>query len=147
LSIRQKTIKGFKNERWQGFKTLPTLAKNYFISMKILTKILAIIALVVISLPSKAGDEPQIVKIKTSAICEMCKKTIERNLAYEKGVKEATLDLKTKEVTVVYLPKKTTIEKIKKNINDSGYDADEKPSNPKSYSQLEDCCKKDSNMH
>ena len=43
---------------------------------------------------SPLDDKEKEVKIKTSAICGMCKARIERNLAFEKGVKESTLDVK-----------------------------------------------------
>ncbi len=35
----------------------------------------------------------QTVKIKTSAICEMCKERIEKNLALTKGVEKSDLNL------------------------------------------------------
>lgn len=82
------------------------------------------------------------IKIKTSAICEMCKETIEKNLAFEKGVKKSVLDVDTKIVTVNYNPKKTSPEKIRKAISKSGYDADDVPADPKAYKKLDDCCKK-----
>lgn len=87
------------------------------------------------------------VKIKTSAVCGMCKKTIEKYLAYEKGVQSSDLDVKSKTVTVTYNPKKTDVAKIKKAINKSGYDADETTADAKSYDQLEECCKKTAPPH
>jgi len=83
------------------------------------------------------------IKIKTSAVCEMCKTTIEKAMAYEKGVKSFELDLKTKVLTVKYNPKKTTPEKIKKAVTLVGYNADEMPADSKGYEKLPDCCKKD----
>ncbi len=83
------------------------------------------------------------VKIKTSAICEMCKARIERNLAFEKGVKEADLDVKTKVLTVRYNPAKTDVTKIKANVTKTGYDADELVADEKGYAKLPSCCKKE----
>ena len=40
------------------------------------------------------------VQIKTSAVCKMCKATIEKYLAYEKGVKTSNLDVPSKVVTI-----------------------------------------------
>ena len=95
-----------------------------------------------------AFDQPtETVKIKTSAICGMCKKTIERGLAFEKGVLDSKLDEDTKIVTVKFNPKKTTLSKIKKNISKSGYDADDLMADKKSYDGLEECCKKDAAPH
>lgn len=82
------------------------------------------------------------IKIKTSAECGMCKKSIEKALSYEKGVKKANLDVDSKTVTVTYNPKKTSPEKLKAAICKAGYDADEMPANNKAYNKLPECCKK-----
>jgi periplasmic mercuric ion binding protein len=82
------------------------------------------------------------VKITTSAVCSMCKETIENALAFEGGVKKATLDVDTKIVTVIYNIDKTNIDKIKLAIANAGYDADDIKANAKAYEKLEDCCKK-----
>ena len=112
-------------------------------------KAAAIIALFFAAIPfsfGQNGNEAK-VQIKTSAICKMCKATIEKYLAYEKGVKASDLDVPSKVVTVVYNPKKTDIQKIKQAINKSGYDADELPADAKAYNALEACCKKDAPSH
>lgn len=87
----------------------------------------------------KSGNET--VKIKTTAECEECKERLEKVMAYEKGVKKSNLDLETKVLTVVFNPKKTTIETIKKVISDTGYDADDVPANNKAYNKLPECCR------
>ncbi len=94
-----------------------------------------------------ADDKDKEVKIKTSAVCEMCKERIEKNLAFEKGVKEAVLDLDTKVVTVRYNAAKTDVTKIKANIIKTGYDADDLIADPKGYAKLPGCCKKDVAPH
>lgn len=88
------------------------------------------------------GKKTEEVKIKTSAQCDMCKERIEKALAFEKGVKKADLDLKTKEVTVTYNPKKISVEQIKKAIAGAGYDADEVKANDAAYAKLPKCCQK-----
>lgn len=85
----------------------------------------------------------QTIQIKTSAVCDMCKETLEKAMAYEKGVKESNLNVDTKILTVKYDPKKTTVEKIKLTITKVGYDADELKADPKAYDNLDACCKKD----
>src|SRR5688572_24615414 len=67
------------------------------------------------------------VVLKTSAVCEMCKETIEKALNVEKGVKIAILDVKTKNVTIKYNPEKTNVEALIKTINLAGYDAEDSP--------------------
>lgn len=81
------------------------------------------------------------VVIKTSAICEMCKEAIEYDLAFEKGIKSAELNLETKEVTVVYNAKKTSDEVIRKRITMVGYHADTLKRDPIAYNKLPFCCK------
>ena len=84
------------------------------------------------------------IEIKTSAICGMCKSTIEKALSKEAGVSKTKLEVKTKTVTVTFDPAKTSAEKIKKAITMSGYDADDMPADSSAYSKLHGCCKKDS---
>ncbi|MDQ1089534.1 MULTISPECIES: heavy-metal-associated domain-containing protein [unclassified Siphonobacter] len=93
-----------------------------------------------------AKDEPKTVKIKTSAICGMCKARIEKNLGFSKGVKDANLDLKDKVVTVTYDGKKTDEAQIIETITKTGYDANAVPADQKGYDKLPACCKKDSKM-
>ena len=91
-------------------------------------------------------DKDKEVKIKTSAICGMCKARIERNLAFEKGVKESDLDVKTKVITIKYNPAKTDVVKLKANISKTGYDAEEVPADEAGYNKLPSCCKKSGGM-
>ena len=96
------------------------------------------------------ADKPktETVKIKTSAICEQCKETIEKKLAFTKGVMESNVDVDSKDkiVTVIFNPKKTTVDKIRKSIAEVGYDADEVLAMPAGYEKLADCCKKGGKM-
>ncbi|UFH52909.1 heavy-metal-associated domain-containing protein [Spirosoma sp. KNUC1025] len=93
-----------------------------------------------------SDDKEKEVKIKTSAICGMCKSRIERNLTFEKGVKEANLDVKSKIVTIKYNPSKTDVSKLKANISKTGYDADEVVADEAGYNKLPSCCKKGGGM-
>ncbi len=68
---------------------------------------IALIMVFAFSFSASAQKAKEEVKIKTSAICKMCKATIERRLAFTKGVESANLDVPTKVVTVAYNPKKT----------------------------------------
>ncbi len=82
-----------------------------------------------------------IVKIKTSAICDECKKRIETNIGRETGVTKAELNLEQNILTVTYKPKKTSPDKIKIALTQLGYNADEMPRNAKAYDELPGCCK------
>ena len=87
------------------------------------------------------------IKIKTSAVCGMCKDRIEQGLAYEKGVKDASLDIETKIATVKYNPNKTNPDDIRKAISKLGYDADTISADKTAYEKLPACCKKDAAKH
>jgi len=85
----------------------------------------------------------EVVEIQTSAVCDMCKETIEKQLAFTKGVTDANLDVKTAVVTVSFKTNKSTIEDIRAAINEVGYDADDSPADKEAYENLHHCCQKD----
>jgi copper chaperone CopZ len=114
--------------------------------MKNLIMAFALVVFSTVGVFAQAKQEEE-VKIKTSAVCKMCKATIEKSLAYEKGIKSATLDVPSQIVTVTYNPKKTDVNRIKKAINETGYDAEGLPADPRAYERLDDCCKKDKGVH
>lgn len=88
-----------------------------------------------------ASAQDETIQIKTSAICEMCKYTIEKDMAFEKGVKSADLNLENKILTVVYAAKKTDAAKIRKRITLVGYHADDQVRDQEAYDNLPACCK------
>ena len=57
------------------------------------------------------GDSLFVVKIPDAA-CDKCQKVIEGGLLDEKGIKQSILNLKTREVSVVYDPQATSPEMI-----------------------------------
>ncbi len=81
------------------------------------------------------------IEIQTSAICTMCQYALEKDLAFEKGVKEATLNLDDKVMTIVYNPKKTDPQTLRERITMVGYHADTLARNPMAYENLPMCCK------
>ena len=102
----------------------------------------SLVALLFVTINVAKADDDKVVKIKTTAVCEMCKARIERTLGLSKGVKESNLDLKDKVVTVKYNPRKTTPEEIRATIVNTGYDADDALANQKAHDKLPNCCKK-----
>lgn len=91
---------------------------------------------------STAGNE-KTVTFKSSVNCDMCKNKIEKDLPLTKGVKSVNVDVKKKEIKVVYNPEKTTVAKLKTAISKIGYDADEVMANQKAHDHLPNCCQKD----
>ena len=110
--------------------------------MKILQKTSVALVLLLTLFTSYVSAQTAEIKIKTSAVCGMCKETIEKSLAFEKGIKKSVLDVDSKIVTVTYNPEKITPEKIRLAISKVGYDADDIPANAKAYKKLDGCCKK-----
>lgn len=89
---------------------------------------------------AKGGTET--IKIQTSSQCDMCKTTIEKGMAFVKGVKKTSLDVESSVLTVEYNPSKTNPDEIRKAVAAIGYDADEVPAEKKAYDNLDKCCKK-----
>jgi copper chaperone CopZ len=114
---------------------------------------IALVAMVAFTLGGKAQqvtdsltytkDGMAVAKIKTSAVCDMCKETLEKAMAYEKGVKESDLNVDTKILTITFDPKKTSLEKLRTAVTKTGYDADSLAADKNAYDNLNACCKKD----
>jgi copper chaperone CopZ len=97
-----------------------------------------LILVLTFSFSASAKDTTQV--YKTSVLCDMCKDRIERELVFEKGVKEVTVNIEKKLVTVKYNMDKTTSLKIKKAISKMGYRADDIAADPKGFKKLPKCC-------
>jgi copper chaperone CopZ len=115
--------------------------------------VIAFMAMVALTLGAKAQqvtdsltytkDSMVVANIKTSAVCDMCKETLEKAMAYEKGVKKSDLNVESKILMVTFDPKKTSLEKIRTAITKVGYDADGLAADKNAYDNLNPCCKKD----
>ena len=99
------------------------------------------LTLVFLFLAFQGNAQTDTVNITTSSLCSNCKKAIEHNLSFEKGVKSAIVDIDTKILTVVYDQKKTNPEKIRIAVTKTGYDADSLKADPKAFNKLPECCK------
>lgn len=87
--------------------------------------------------------QSQEIIIQTTAQCGECKSNIEKALIAEKGVRFAELNVKTKQAKVIYNPKKTNPDNLRKAISKVGYDADSIPADPEAVKKLSPCCTKD----
>ncbi|MDR0540865.1 MAG: heavy-metal-associated domain-containing protein [Dysgonamonadaceae bacterium] len=67
------------------------------------------------------GKQTEAVVFKVNMTCENCKKRIEKNVSWEKGVKNLSVDLDKKTVTILFDTKKTNRETLKKAIEKLGY--------------------------
>lgn len=116
------------------------------------SKIIVIISVCLMAATSLFAQEPaksknEKVSIQTSAICGMCKDRLEKNMAFEKGVKSVSLDEETKILTIEYRIGKTDKEKLKKAITKIGYDADDLVADQKAHDKLPACCQKGNEAH
>ena len=101
----------------------------------------AVVCCVSASAQNKGGKNTKTTDISIPGYC--CKglnATIEKTLAYERGVVEWTLHQDKKSVTVVYKEGKTDPAKIEKALAANGVrTANEKP-NPRAIEKLPACC-------
>ena len=72
--------------------------------------------------------------------CGMCERTIENSLKNVDGVSKGDWDRETDVMTVVYNPKKISLDEIKQKIADVGYDSDTHRAKDEVYSSLPGCC-------
>ena len=83
------------------------------------------------------------VKLQSSAICDMCEKTIEENMIYEKGVKSVDVDLAASIIHVEYDARKTDPQALRTAVTKLGYAADDMLGDPVAFKKLPDCCQKE----
>lgn len=105
--------------------------------------------IIMLALSATAQEEQKTKKIsiKSSVVCKMCKERIEHDMAFEKGVKEVTVNLKEKEIDITYRTDKTNPDKLRTAISKIGYDADDVEAEAEAYDKLPRCCKKDVAPH
>ena len=56
-------------------------------------------------------------------VCENCEKKVQKNIAFEKGLKALETNVKKHTVTIVYDAEKTSIEKLKEGFAKFDYEA------------------------
>ncbi|MDR0567474.1 MAG: heavy-metal-associated domain-containing protein [Prevotellaceae bacterium] len=92
------------------------------------TIILALALLVGLTLSAQENEpkkkKSEKVTFAVNMYCENCKTKIEKNISWEKGVKDLAVNLEMKTVDIVYNPQKTTEENLKKAIEKLGYTAE-----------------------
>jgi len=72
--------------------------------------------------------------------CKGLTPTIEKTLAYERGVVSWTVNVEQKNVSVVYRSKKTDPEKIEKALSENGVRTEHFAANPRAIKDLPKCC-------
>lgn len=90
---------------------------------------------------TQATKKVDIIKIKTSAVCDMCKERLEEELNYTKGVVYSELNLDNKVITVKYKTKSIDVNQIKTVISMTGYHADDMKRDNNAFNELPGCCR------
>jgi len=91
---------------------------------KLLTSVLALLLCVSLSAQDNKTEKTrksETVVFTVGMHCGNCKKRIENNISFEKGVKDLIADLQAQTVTIKYDKKKTTPETLQEAIKKLGY--------------------------
>lgn len=91
--------------------------------MKKLLLALAVAAVAVLLLTSGKTQSRE-ATFQTNIHCKNCAAKIQDNVAFEKGVKDLTIDVDAKTVRIVYNPSKTNVDKLAEAIRKLGYTAE-----------------------
>lgn len=86
---------------------------------------LAVAAVAVLLFTSaKPKDQSREALFQTNLHCKNCAAKIQDNVAFEKGVKDLSIDVDAKTVRIVYNPSKTNVDKLAEAIRKLGYTAE-----------------------
>lgn len=91
---------------------------------KILIIALSLLTLNFATAQSNKESKISEVKLSVAVHCDNCKQKIEKNIPFEKGIKDVVVSIADKTVTVKYDNTKTDVEKIKESFKKLGYDAE-----------------------
>ncbi len=104
-------------------------------------KTLIIISFVLIGPITQAQQKNLRVSVEVDGVCMMCKKRIEKAALNTQGVKFASWDVKTHQLSLIIDQRKTSIKVVKKNIAAVGHDTKEIKATQDAYSSVNPCCK------
>jgi len=91
--------------------------------MKKLAIFACALALVAVSTSSKPKSVKHKVVYSSTVECKNCEKKVMENISFEKGVKDVSVDLPRRTVTIVFDEAKTDTLTLAKAIRKLGYDA------------------------
>jgi len=106
-------------------------------------KIILIVCLLLIGFSAEAQKKKKNSKvaIEVDGVCLMCKKRIEKAALNSKGVKFASWDLKTHQLSLIIDENKTGTKIIQQNIAAVGHDTRGVRAKDHVYNQIDPCCK------
>lgn len=85
--------------------------------------VLSLLAVLLGSLNASAKNMRKVTFKVQQMVCQNCEKKVQKNIAFEKGLKELTTNLQDKTVTIVYDADKTSVENLKKGFSKFNYEA------------------------
>lgn len=91
---------------------------KYFITLLMATMLAIVPVFTQKSNPNKAT-----IVFNVAMDCHSCQQKIEKNMAFEKGVKALDVSLQKQTVQVTYDTRRTTVEKLQEAIKKLGYEA------------------------
>lgn len=103
-------------------------------------KLLLFIGVVLMTTTLSAQKKNAKVSFEVDGICGMCKKRIEKAALNTKGVKFASWDVKTHQLSLIIDERKITVKKIHENIAAVGHSTREVETTPEVYNKLDPCC-------
>ncbi len=83
--------------------------------------------------------------IEVNGNCEQCQKRIQKAALSVSGVKSATWNLETHQLSLILNEEKGQLSDVKKAIAKVGHDADDVKATDKDYDNLHSCCKYERN--
>lgn len=85
--------------------------------------VLSLLAVLLGSLNASAKNMRKVTFKVHQMVCQNCEKKVQKNIAFEKGLKELKTNLQDKTVTIVYDADKTSVENLKKGFSKFNYEA------------------------
>ncbi|MCM1076584.1 MAG: cation transporter [Bacteroides sp.] len=92
---------------------------------RIITFALMLMTLTICLSAKEPSQSTAVFNVESKMSCQNCENKIKSNLRFEKGIKSIDTSLAEQTVKVVYNPKKTNVEEIKKGFAKIGYRATE----------------------
>mgnify|MGYP001216946251 CR=1 FL=1 len=93
------------------------------------------------------NDKNTKVKFEVTGNCIMCKKRIEKAVLSSEGIKYASWDIPSKKLTLIYDPRKNSLENIHKSISNVGHDTSLINASDDVYNNLPICCLYERNIN
>jgi len=90
---------------------------------------------------SYAQEKNKKLSFEVDGVCEMCKERIEKAALGVKGVKFATWDIPSHQLSIIMDERKTDVMKIKTAIVAVGHDTKELKATDEAYNSVHSCCR------